>query len=162
KAAHILLASALAGAALGLGITWADFGHDPPRYFPEPLRALDPSQRGTPRVAVDQKVFDFGYVERDNKVRHVFRITNVGDGELALKPGTTTCTACTIAELAKTKVPPGETSDVIVEYTPSVSKPRFTQIATILTNDPREQRVELEIRGTVTSKYRVMPSSIVF
>ena len=111
---------------------------------------------------VDSESFDFGHVERDTTVRHAFRFTNMGDAELTLKAGETTCTKCTIAELTRSRVEPGETVDVVVEYTASSSQPQIRQIAPILTNDAKQPRVELNITGRVTARYRVVPDAVIF
>lgn len=163
KARYVIIVSGLAGAALGVGITWADFGNAPPLETASaaeaPITADD--QRHQPELVLNQTFHDFGPIQRDTTVSHAFRFTNVGTGALTLKAGSTTCTACTIAELSKTRVAPGQTAEVVVQYTASAHKPNFKQIATVLTNDPRRPRVELNISGTVTSEFRLLPPQIV-
>jgi hypothetical protein len=105
---------------------------------------------------------DFGHVERDTKVWHTFKITNVGQGVLTLKDGGTTCTACTIAALSHSTVAPGQSTDVTVQYEVNPQKARFSQIATLLTNDPKRPRVELAIMGLVTSRFNVSPAELTF
>ncbi len=162
KAVYVVIASALLGAVVGAGISWANFSGTPPA----PLPALNVGtnsvqQAARPRVVVDNPMHDFGPVERDTKVRHVFHFTNVGQDTLTLKAGSTTCAKCTIGELTRTQVPPGESADVTVEYLSSYAKPRFRQTVTILTNDPEQRRVELNIFGTVTTKFRTLPEQLV-
>ncbi len=48
-----------------------------------------------------------------------------------------------------------------IEYTPTQSQPIFRQHATIKTNDPEQTLVELNIEGTVSSRFRVMPQVLV-
>jgi Protein of unknown function (DUF1573) len=159
KVRYVLIASGLAGVMLGVGISWAEFGSNPP---------LDPARRlpvagvdGAPKLVVDQMEHDFGVIDPFNNVKHAFRITNIGTGTLTLKAGTTTCTACTIAEVTKSDVPPGETAKVIVEYSPRRAKSEFQQYATVLTNDPEQTRLELKILGSIRRKFRTLPEQIV-
>lgn len=162
KARYVVLASALAGAAVGAGITWADFGHAPALTIPAAVEAPKIGQQASqPKLVVDDTMHDFGSVEANGTVRHAFRFTNVGTAPLTLKAGTTTCTACTIAELSKSQVAPGETVEVVVQYTATSKKPDFKQIATVLTNDREQHLVELVIRGDITSKFRMLPERLV-
>ena len=159
KVSYVLIASGLAGVILGVGISWADFGRTPP-FDPArriPLAGVD----GVPKLVVDKLVHDFGVIDRFNNVRHAFRITNIGTGTLTLKAGTTTCTACTIAKLTDSEVAPGETVEVIVEYSPRKAKSEFQQYATVLSNDPEQTRVELKILGSVRRRYRTLPEQII-
>jgi hypothetical protein len=159
KPLYVVMVAAALGVALGGGISWARFSHSPPLALNRP--ALETATGKQPEVLVDNESFDFGSVERDTTVRHAFRFTNAGDAVLTLKAGVTTCTRCTISELAKPRVEPGETVDVVVEYTASSLKPQIRQIAPILTNDPKRPRVELNILGTVTARYRLVPEEVV-
>jgi len=159
KPLYVVIVAAVLGVALGGGISWARFGNVPPLALNRPV--VNAASGKQPEVLVDKESFDFGRIERDTTVRHVFRFTNVGDATLTLKAGVTTCTKCTISELTKPNVEPGETVDVIVEYTADNSKPQIRQIAPILTNDPKRPRVELTISGTVTARYRLVPDEVV-
>lgn len=163
KALLVTIVSALAGAIAGVGMTWASF-RDPPTGLLPPAIDAPAAQTAGPRpeLALDQMTHDFGYVERDTKVWHTFKITNIGQGTLTLKDGGTTCTACTIAALSKETLAPGESADITVQYEVNPQKAKFHQIASLLTNDPKRPRVELEIMGLVTSRFSVSPSDVAF
>ncbi len=162
KAKYVVILSALVGAALGSGISWGYYRDSPPLLVTAPRVAgprTMPAAR--PKVAVDSHFHNFRDVEHNVKVTHVFKLSNVGTLPLELEPGTTTCSRCTIATLEKNVVAPGETVDVTIEYTPTQSQPVFRQHATIKTNDPEQKLVELNIEGTVSSRLRVMPQTLV-
>jgi hypothetical protein len=142
-------------------MSWADYRHAPGQLFPA-ASAVAKAETGVPKLVVDNADFDFGYVELGKPISHAFRLTNVGTATLTLKAGPTSCSACTIAELTKTRVPPGESAEVVVEYSLRDGKPKFSQTAYVLTNDPQRSRVELNIRGNATARYRFSPSSLVF
>jgi hypothetical protein len=159
KPLHVIVVAAVLGIALGSGISWARFANTPPLEWNRPVAEAATGPR--PEVVVNGESFDFGRVERDTTVRHAFRFTNVGDAVLTLKAGETTCTRCTISELAKSRVEPGETVEVVVEYKASGAKPQVRQIAPILTNDPKRPRVELSISCIVTTRFRIVPEEVV-
>jgi hypothetical protein len=158
KARNLLLASLLCGTALGVGWTWADFGSAPPLLAPPAERQPENDQGGLqPRLVIDATNHDFGTVEAGGNVRHAFRISNEGTGTLKLKAGKTSCSACTIAEIEKQEVPPGESTSVIVAYTAGHRNVTFGQTATVLTNDRQQPRLELSVSGKVTSKLVARP-----
>ncbi|HTM52511.1 MAG TPA: DUF1573 domain-containing protein [Pirellulales bacterium] len=159
KVRSVVFLGVILGIALGAGITWINFGSSPPLFAKAPERK--DSLGNYPRIRVDKSSHNFGAIERDVKVRHAFHVTNVGKATLNLKAGVTTCTKCTIAELKKTSLEPGESTDVLVEYSPSAGQPKFHQIAPILTNDPDQPRVEFFIHGTVTARFRVAPEDLI-
>ena len=159
KATHVVILSALLGALFGAGLTWANFSDTPPLDRVTVSLPVE-SGPGRPKALVDGGYHQFGAVERDTKIRHVFRITNMGDAPLMLKGRGTSCTRCTIAELSKQVVPPGESSEVTIEYTTSQYQPQFRQYATILTNDPAMPIIDLTIAGTVSTRFQIVPSTV--
>ncbi len=161
NAGAVLLSSLVLGTAFGFGITWADFGHAPDRMVPDATK-LPVSNGEQPRLEVNQYNHDFGMVERGAKIRHVFVFTNRGSGVLKLTPGTTTCSACTIAMLEASEIAPGQSTDVTVEYSANAAHPSFRQTATVLTNDPHHSRVELTISGKLTNKFLIWPRPVDF
>lgn len=164
KVSQVIVAGVVMGVVLGAGISLANFLHSPAQLSPPSAKAPTLAEPGSeqPIAVVDNKTHDFGPVDRDRLVKHIFRVTNIGKSVLTLKSGGTTCSKCTIAELAKSEVAPQETVDVTVEYMPNARQPRFRQTATLLTNDPAQPRIELNIFGTVTAPYKVTPDSLAF
>lgn len=162
KAWHVVILSVALGTALGAGMSWANFHNSPPLVTevvrPNVPRVAD----GTgPKVLVDTPTFDFGPVDRDSTIVHVFKITNAGEAPLELEAGSTTCSRCTIASLDKSRLAPGESTGVRVEFSTTNSQPRFRQHATIRTNDPALPTLDLTISGVVTSRFRIVPESLV-
>lgn len=157
------------GATLGVGISWARYGSD---SSASAIRIEDvsnvalpgaaPASDASPKVTVDSEEHDFGAVENDSVVSHSFRFTNSGAAPLTLKAGGTTCQKCTIAQISKETLQPGESVDVTVQYTAGPSTPKFRQSATILTNDPDRPRVELGVTGSITAILDVDPTQLVF
>jgi hypothetical protein len=161
KLYYVVVVSVVLGGVVGAGISWARFGNAPP-LFPSSPAASTVARSQSPQVLVDERNFDFGLVERKSKVRHTFKFTNIGEGTLTLTAGGTTCSMCTVSKLSKTRLAHGETADVTIEYDSTNSRPEFRQSATIRTNDSEQPQVELNIFGSVVSRYQVVPDHLVF
>ena len=165
----LVVLSLVVGLSLGIGSTWARYGwitsaSDLAAAAGRPRPAIAPQfapEHGPqPKVVVDKEDFDFGAVERDATVRHEFLISNQGDYELVLQKGGTSCMKCTIANLPKSLLQPGESVSVAVEYHAAIPNGPFRQMAIILTNDRARPRVELSVEGRVTSSFRAMPEEL--
>jgi hypothetical protein len=163
-------ASVLVGAALGAGVTWAKFGarrlEDESSVFSHggSTQRLTPPPEGgpQPKAVVESDDFDFGSVEPDSLSRHVFHIKNDGKYPLRLRSAGTTCMRCTVSDLPKTQLAPGEEGEVTIEYHASSSGKDFRQSAIILTNDLQRPRITLTVHGTIVPSFRVLPDSLVF
>lgn len=107
---------------------------------------------------VGELKFGFGVMERGTEGKHVFKIKNVGDGWLRLQDGGSTC-KCTVGELGKSGIAPGETSDVTLTWKTQSQSTEFSQTATIRTTDPYNPEIALEIYGTLVETILVEPSA---
>lgn len=87
---------------------------------------------------------------------HAFVIKNEGDAPLKLKTGSTTC-KCTLSDLAKEEIPPGETAEIKLEWTPKDASPQFRQEAEIHTNDPENKTIVLNVIGKVDTFLHMVP-----
>jgi hypothetical protein len=47
--------------------------------------AAQPASKGKPKIACDQAIYDFGAIKLTDTVEHVFKIRNVGDGDLKIE-----------------------------------------------------------------------------
>jgi len=163
----VIVLSTAAGAALGAGLTWAKYG-SATSASAIVVEAIDQTQKNpganqkSPRAKVDAESFDFGAIEAETSVEHAFKLTNTGTAQLTVTAAGTTCQKCTIAELDRNTLEPGETMDVVVRYQASIGQSKFRQTATLQTNDPLQPRIELTISGEVTSMLRLEPRELVF
>src|SRR5881392_1925689 len=60
------------------------------------LAGAAPARAGAPRLALEQRAFDFGTVERGAKVEHTFPLPNRGEGVLLIDHVKSSC-GCTVA-----------------------------------------------------------------
>jgi hypothetical protein len=153
----------LFGLAFGLGLTVMELGATLTSTVDASLGAqpADISPDG-PRVAVDEEEYNFGSMERETEKSHVFTVRNDGRATLLLNKGTSTC-RCTKFELASTKIEPGESTAVTIQWKArDVAPGKFRQSANIDTNDPAKPQLTFTIVGEVTSSYKMTPTSISF
>jgi len=116
-----------------------------------------------PEIAVDATEHDFGTLDIHAKGSQSFRFTNEGEGMLVLTAGPTSC-RCTVGNIERPRIPPGESGLVILTWTPDPEKEPgpYRQTATILTNDPKRREVMLTVSGRIISAVRAVPSELVF
>ena len=125
------------------------------------LPTLPPEGGPQPRLVIDSTNYDFGRMERKSTGRHKFVFKNLGHYPLSLRKGRTTC-KCTLSNLTDAEVQPGQSTDVTLEWTAKTGETRFSQSATILTNDPQRRSVTLSVEGFVYESVTVNPPEIVF
>lgn len=171
----IVVLAALCGAAIGQFGTWTEFSGVTERFEPnngsrfregdmasmaaDAGKKLVPTSGAKVRVT-NGEVHDFGKIERNTKGRHDFLFTNEGDAPLRLQSGGTSCKACTISQLAKEVVEPGETVKVTVEWNAISADFDFRKEAYILTSDPTRSMVLLVVKGQVLESLRLMPGEL--
>jgi hypothetical protein len=114
-----------------------------------PLKpALLNSQGPEPRAQVPTKVHDFGIMNAGAHGAHEFEIQNVGAAPLELAVGATTC-KCTVGGISKSRLVPGETGTVRMEWDTGSKRQGFEESATISTNDPLARQIEFSVTGKV-------------
>jgi hypothetical protein len=172
----IALVAAFSGLALGGGIAWSEFagarvplpgGSRPPTD----AAAMPPVVGAQPKAIVEGGVregagytHDFGVGEVGVAGSHTFTIRNVGEVPLTLRRGefSCSCTTANIEEGEQIAVPPGESTEINVEYTPKEYATMFQHGGEIHTNDPTHPVIRLNIHGRVTESVRAVPEDFVF
>ena len=120
-----------------------------------------PPPPGSGQVAVDQDEFDFGKLDSKENGKHEFVLTNRGDNLLTLTPGATSCT-CTVSEIKVNKLPPGQSTKVLVSWRSKGHVGPFEQTVTIVTSDPLRPELTLTIKGEYTQPVYADPDELTF
>ena len=112
---------------------------------------------------LENPTFDFGTMEKGTTQSHSFLFENTGTGVLEIKLIKVTC-KCTLSDLKdKTKrILPGQKSAVTLTYHSDNYAKRFQTSATLQTNDPNMQTIQLFVEGKVVQPVRPEPSVVVF
>lgn len=160
----LIVSSALAGVALGAAVAyvevrpWAVVELSPVLQKQAPVPA-DESE--LPRAELPETTYNFGKMERGSKMKHAFKIRNVGSQPLRVAVLNTTC-KCTVGDLEKNELAPNEETDILLEWTAKTPAGPFRHGATIKTTDPRHSRIELVVEGQVVESASIVPAEMVF
>jgi hypothetical protein len=112
-------------------------------------------------VTEDGTDFDFGTMDRGETEEYAFTFRNDGTRPLSLKITRTTC-MCAVGELESESIPPGESREVTMKWTPKKHEIDFRETATLATSDPKRPIVTLSIFGRVLPRVRSVPTNVAF
>jgi len=160
----IAVAAALVGLLLGVGTTVAEFWNAREQFVsvPQDDSPIDRTKLpgGAPKaVVVNGTTYEFGSMERDEKLSHAFLLKNEGTAPLHVSVGHTSC-KCTVADLEDSMVAPGKTVEVKLEWEPKGYDDHFQQSAELQTNDPLQPVIRLTIHGRVVQAVRPFPEEL--
>jgi hypothetical protein len=113
------------------------------------------------RLEVDRQEFNFGGMDVSENGTHEFVFTNRGDQTLILNTGSSSC-SCTISEIEKSEVAPGQSTKVAVKWRSKHHVGRFQQNVTVETSDPLRREVTLTIKGEYTRSVYADPEELTF
>ncbi|HEY2411371.1 MAG TPA: DUF1573 domain-containing protein [Pirellulaceae bacterium] len=112
-----------------------------------------------PRAEAPERDFDFGLLDPGISGKHAFAIKNTGDETLELKLGGTTC-KCTISGVSDSRVSPGKSATMTMEWNTGRYDPKFAQSAMILTNDPLHKQIEFTVKGQIRALVTTEPKEV--
>ncbi|HZK95809.1 MAG TPA: DUF1573 domain-containing protein [Prolixibacteraceae bacterium] len=108
-----------------------------------------PSESEDPQMVIEEQWFDLGKVSEGEGRRVSFMIENEGNSDLIIEGASSTC-SCLAAELSSVIIPPGKSSQVVVNYLLSDTEQQSQIIRRgliFLTNDPQFPQVEVWIQA---------------
>ena len=160
-----LLIALVLGTGIGIGVGWLRIASTPwdglPPVDSQQVSAISAGAGPAPVAEVDRLEYAFGNLDLEKSGRHEFTVTNRGSAVLKLTRGETTC-RCTISDLERSEVPPGESTKIILTWRPTAEPGPYQQSATFLTNDPKRSRFTITISGQITATIRVQPAMLTF
>lgn len=101
-----------------------------------------------PRLVVQEAVHDFGRIKQDETVATEFTLRNNGKSDLNIRKTIGNC-SCTVAELKKKSLKPGETVSMKVKFDPKGRKGNQQKSVTIYTNDPKASAQRVTIKAYI-------------
>lgn len=125
------------------------------------LRPGENMGQGPRLTVINGERHDFGSMDRNAKMTHVFKIRNDGDSLLTLTQKGTSC-KCTMAEFQKDQLEPGEQSEIKLEWDAKNAVEPFEQYAEFETNDRIRPNLRLTVFGRIVSTLTARPSLVLF
>lgn len=160
----LTLISALLGLGLGIGLAYVEVptALDAP-FLPEKEEQPPTGEElaKSPRIELPETVFKFGNIERGTTMSHEFVVRNVGEVPLRVEVASTTC-KCTVGDLEKNEILPGEESVVLLEWHAKTAPSPFRHGAVLRTTDPTQSSIDLIVEGQVVESTAMSPSELIF
>ena len=102
------------------------------------------------KMTFEETRFNFGSIEEEEVVSHVFKFTNTGKVPLLINDARSTC-GCTVPDWPKNPIEPGEGGEIAVRFDSKGKNGRQSKPITITANTYPNQSV-LHIDGNVIPK----------
>ena len=101
-----------------------------------------------PQIDFTETEFDFGELNQNMEVTHIFKFRNTGMDTLVIKNVRTSC-GCTASAVALKIVAPQDSSEIKVTFRTGKFKDAVTKTIIVESNDPTNPAVYLRIKATV-------------
>ncbi|MCU0435990.1 MAG: DUF1573 domain-containing protein [Bacteroidia bacterium] len=86
-----------------------------------------------PKMKFDKEVHDFGTITQGDRVKCVFKFTNVGGSDLIISSANGSC-GCTVPDYPKKPITPGQDGVINVEFNSEGKKGEVSKTVTLVTN----------------------------
>lgn len=111
--------------------------------------ARDADSGKFPVMTFEESQFDFGTIDQNTHVEHVFKFKNTGDSPLMIVNAKSSC-GCTVPEYTKEPVAPGASGELLVKFN-GAGQNQVSKTVTITTNT-KAGTESLVIKAFVTPK----------
>ena len=98
-------------------------------------------------IEFDQTTYDYGTVKTGSEGHRFFTVKNTGNKPLIISRVQASC-GCTTPEWSQAPIMPGKTAQIKVGYNTKLNG-EFQKLIEIYSNDPKNSRSVLYIKGTV-------------
>jgi len=168
KVSYLLAFSAILGGAVGFGgaaysirsFRWDGTGGGTFEAKRDPMLAMNvriqQAETNRPQVTADSATHNFGVMDSRSKKSHEFVLTNRGTAAASLVKGPTSC-RCTVFELEKTTLDPGESTKATMEWHAKNSRGPFRQTAMVQVTGGEPPEIVLTIEGRVLNAVKLDP-----
>ena len=120
-------------------------------------RAAEPPAAPAGRIAFDEAGFNFGVVDQQTEVSHVFTIRNTGAGALKILQVFPGC-SCAAAELDASEIPPGGAARLDVTFYSGNFNGPVDKVMSVESTDPNRPMASLAIHADVQPVFIFTPS----
>ena len=116
---------------------------------------------GSPKITVDNSVFDFGAIAQGAPVEHLFTINNAGSDPLKIERLNPSC-GCTAASLSAQIIDPGNSATIRTVFDTTGFQGYKVKTVRVYSNDPQQPSIVLTLKGSVIPDVVVDPPRIFF
>ena len=113
------------------------------------------------KVEFDAVSFNFGTIKQGESVSHDFVFKNIGDGVLEINDVEAGC-GCTSVGNWSRRVEPGMSGVIPIRFASDGLGGRVQRSVTVLSNDPRQPKLTLQLGGDVWTPFTVAPAQAMF
>jgi hypothetical protein len=131
-----------------------------PAAEPVPLVGVGTPLSG-PRIQFAEPAHDFGEVQSGATLKHTFVYTNIGSAALEILQVRPSCGCTTAGEWDK-RVEPGATGRIPIQFSSASFSGMVQKTVSVVSNDPRQSNMVLQIKATVWVPLEVTPKTVMF
>ena len=115
--------------------------------------------KSQPCIKMDKMAYDFGEVEEGIKIKHTFKVSNIGTAPLIINRVYASC-GCTIPSLEKKELKPGESGHLYVIVDTSMKQKAITKTVFVASNDPVQPLLYIALTMFVKDPHRNMKGNV--
>jgi len=117
--------------------------------------------KSVPRVLADAPLYDFGEALGGSKIKHTFKLKNVGNSTLNIFKVEAPC-KCAATIVSKDKIPPGEYGIIEAVFSVPSENRKVKENVYVYTNDPTQSKIPLTFKGTAFLPITTFPKRLFF
>jgi hypothetical protein len=121
----------------------------------------DEPRQPSPKLVTDTTLIDFGNVYTDTTQTTALTLRNLGDAALVVRDVETGC-GCTTTDRPSSPLAPGDSVVVEIKVELSGQTGPFARQVRIISNDPRQPSIAVEVRANVCPLFAISPNPLVF
>lgn len=119
----------------------------------------DPPPASAPKLVLSSRAWDFGTVNYGPLLEQTLTLRNEGNIDLQIHGMVGSC-GCTIADITRTLIPPGESADVTIQFDTTKRQGDIAVTIKIRSNDPQQELAIFNVSGVVKRLIDVRPQSL--
>ncbi len=104
-----------------------------------------------PVIEFENKSFNFGTITEGDVIEHEFVFKNTGKRDLIIRKTKASC-GCTAVNTSENTIAPGKTGTIKARFNSKHRKGRQSKTITVISNDPKNHKVTLWLKGTIEPK----------
>lgn len=99
-------------------------------------------------ILFEKTVHDFGKVNKESVLKHVFTFKNTGKDTLVIERVNAFC-SCTVTLLSEKEIPAGGSGKLEIELHTDANPGEMIRTIKVYTNDPDNKQIKIVVKATV-------------